>query len=205
MAWMYDNNIYLTSLDDFSDKRLTNFPSARKTYKIDPRASSNLKTVQNILRWSPDGSGIFFSYGTEGQGPRDSSVTLHILEINIHDSTVTQVTQSGNEQLDYFIDQSPDGRMIYYAVVNIIHYVYQAPVLKRRDIRSLVFDDVKLPEMVSVPQFHLSLSRKLIAYDWFPEWGKNVETRAISIMGLHGSKDHRIIDGGFNPKWMLDE
>jgi hypothetical protein len=203
LAWVRDNNIYLTFLDDTSTHQLTH---RERAGAVSPSVYRNLETIQGIVGWSRDGSTVLYYFGNEGHGADPHLTTLHIYGVNTRDGAVKQITHSGKREIDLFLDQSPTGQDVYYAVRNVSA---DSNSLRRVSIPSdTLFDitpsNVKDARMRSYEVRFLSHSPHLLAYGWFDKYGAT-NRPAVFVMDPDGGNSHKLIDDASSPRWMVSE
>ncbi len=83
LAWVRDNNVYITSLKDSSEEQLTRFGSAKAVYDTNPSAYYNLETIHGLIGWSGDGLCVLYYFGNNGQGSTVDEATSHICAVDI--------------------------------------------------------------------------------------------------------------------------
>ncbi len=197
LTWSDDNNMYVVSLADLAKKQITHNQSVNALYNTNYSAWENTPYIQEVVGWSPSSEKIFYLYGDLGHGGTQS---LRLFEINPDTSITKQATDSNAGAQDFLLDQSSDGRYLYYQINN---RPLSNWALKRIDLSSGAITTIQ-PSVVANTNanFELSVfgfSQSPGTLVFAPGIGNGDST--IFTMQLDGTGNRKVVDDASDPKW----
>ena len=199
LAGCHDSNIFIYSLKDNSLKQLTNFTTP-KNYS-DYR---NYESPRHIIGWLQNSNRILYYFGNYGLGADIDKETYHIYSIESTSKNTENLTKSGSQEIDNFLDQSPGSKDIYYLVTKR----GTQEKLVKRDIESNQEVDISLSQtasrLLSLQELKISPNGSLVIYEWLAGTtinGRYLTNPEIWEMDTKGANNHKIIDDASNPKW----